>query len=179
MAERNRRHVIVTRAPWVDDYAPPTSGRESGAPPSPADRIQHGRKLIDQLDAAAEAAQRRKEDHDAIQVEGALEGIYVQFQSHPGFELALTSLEPQQGSVHPELCAVTTREVEGESVQLATVFVPEGWIGRFTKRFEDYVSEDTNRGNPKNKNLVERIAELRLATLRALWDRRRRRFSRQ
>ena len=54
-------------------------------------------------------------------------------------------------------------------MQLATVFVPEGWIGRFSKRFEQYATEQTNSGKPKHRNLVERIALLRLATLRALW----------
>lgn len=169
MAERNWLHVTVTRDPRVDEYTPTGSVRGPKSPPSPSDRVQHGRDLVAQLEAAVDAAAQRKARKGNLRVEGALEGIYVQFESHPGFELALTSLEPQKGQAHPELCAVTTREVNDERVQFATVFVPEGWVGRFAKQFEDYISEDTEAGNPKHRNLVERIAELRVATLRALW----------
>ncbi|MDE0066254.1 MAG: S8 family serine peptidase [Acidimicrobiaceae bacterium] len=118
---------------------------------------------------AAGQAKYRRDAQRADRVEGAIDGIYVQFESTPGFQLALTSLEPQQGAVHPEVRAVTTRTIDDEEVQLATVFVPEGWIGRFTQRFEQYATEETRTGNPKNRNLVERIARLRLANLRALW----------
>lgn len=59
--------------------------------------------------------------------------------------------------------------VDGAVVQKATVFVPDDWVGRFVERFEEYANENTTTGKPKNRNLVERIAELRLATVRALW----------
>ncbi|MCY3926633.1 MAG: S8 family peptidase [bacterium] len=121
------------------------------------------------MTATAAAAESRRAEQPADRVEGAIEGIYVEFESTPGFELALTSLEPHLGSVHPELRAVTSRKIRGEEVQFATVFVPEGWIGRFCKKFEQYASEQTKSGNPRHRNLVERIAKLRLATLRALW----------
>lgn len=169
MAERNRLHITVTRAAAVEGYTPPGSARGPAAPPSPSDRIRHGRELVDQMNAASDEATSRRAQDPADRVEGAIEGIYVQFESTPGFDLALTSLEPHLGLLHPELRAVTTREVAGEEVQFATVFVPEGWIGKFTERFEQYATEQTQRGNPKNRNLVERIAQLRLATLRALW----------
>ena len=121
------------------------------------------------MTAAAEGAESRRSEQPSDRVEGALEGIYVQFESTPGFELALTSLEPQRGSNHPEVRAVTTREVQGQEVQFATVFVPDGWIGRFCERFEQYATEQTTRDKPRHRDLVERIAKLRLATLRALW----------
>ena len=169
MAEWNRLHITVARPALTEGYTPTGSARGSAAPPSPADRFGHSRNLIEQMNAAAAEAEARRASQQVDRVEGAIDGIYVQFESTPGFELALTSLEPQYGSVHPEVRSVTIREIDGEDVQYATVFVPEGWIGRFTKRFEQYATEQTNSGNPKHRNLVERIALLRLATLRALW----------
>ena len=169
MAERNRLHITITRPAAVEEYTPVDSARDPAAPPSPSDRVQHGRDLVDQMTAAAEGAESRRAEQPSDRVEGALEGIYVQFESTPGFELALTSLEPQMGSNHPEVRAVTTREVQGQEVQFATVFVPEGWIGRFCERFEQYATEQTKRDKPRHRKLVGRIAKLRLATLRALW----------
>jgi hypothetical protein len=121
------------------------------------------------MTATADAARSRRAERPADRVEGAIDGIYVQFESVPGFELALTSLEPRSGSIHPEVRAVISQQIDGEEVHFATVFVPDDWIGRFCKRFEQYASEQTKGGNPRHRNLVERVANLRLATLRALW----------
>ena len=172
MAERNRLHITLTRPAATEAYTPANAGRGPAAPPSPSDRLAHGRALLDMMNKTVEEAADRLAERPPDRVEGAIEGVYVQFESTPGFELALTSLEPQLGSVHPEVRAVTTRVVQGEEVQFATVFVPEGWIGRFNERFEQYASEQTQTGNPKHRNMVERVAELRLASLRALWTRR-------
>lgn len=169
MPERNRLHVTITRKAAVERYSPTGLAQGPAAPPSPSDRIRHGRDLVAQMTAAADAAESRRAERPTDRVEGAIEGVYVQFESAPGFELALTSLEPQVGSIHPEVRAVTTREIDGREVRFATVFVPEGWIGRFCERFEQYATEQTKSGKPRHRNLVERIAQLRLATLRALW----------
>lgn len=94
---------------------------------------------------------------------GAEPGIYVEFESQPGFGLKLESLDASGSGI--ELVSV----VENGSVEKATVFVPDGKIKHFIKRFEQYAAEFTKKGIRKHKELVEGIAELRLATLRALW----------
>jgi hypothetical protein len=167
MAPRDRSHILVPSPGEAEPFSP-SPGRDGPSPPSPADRAGHGSRLKDELEQAfATGSARRPQESDRI--EGAIDGIYVEFESVPGFDLALTSLEPLQGKIHPELRAVKTRTVDGRDVQYATVFVPDGWIGRFVDRFEAYVNEDTPKGHPKNRKLVERIASLRLATLQALW----------
>src|SRR5690606_5666759 len=52
----------------------------------------------------------------------------------------------------------------------ATVFVPEGKLGFFEKLIAAYLDEtkDTTKG-PKNRNLINTIADIRTATLDALW----------
>ena len=94
------------------------------------------------LESAVEEARERKESQRRPRVEGALDGIYIQFESVPGFELALTSLEDRRHRIHPELRAVTERIVDDRVIQVATVFVPDGWIGRFIEKFEQYILQD-------------------------------------
>ncbi len=55
-------------------------------------------------------------------------------------------------------------------VESATVFVPEGKVGHFLKRFEAY-AQDTPRekGETRYEDVFDRVAELRLATLKSLW----------
>jgi hypothetical protein len=65
--------------------------------------------------------------------------------------------------------AVQTVEVDGQPTQRATVLVPDGDLGRFLEKFEQYASEDTAKGNPRHASFVERISTLRLATIEALW----------
>lgn len=167
MAERNRPHIFLDRPIDAERFTTSTFGRNGSHPPTPPDPDAHALRLRQALARAADQAVTER--NRAMRVEGAISGIYVQFEAVPGFDLALTSLEPQQGKVHPELRAVTERVVNGQPTQVATVFVPDGWVGKFIERFEQYASERTTKGNRKNRDLVERIADVRLATLAALW----------
>jgi hypothetical protein len=47
--------------------------------------------------------------------------------------------------------------------------VPDGALTHFFDRFRQYAKEKTQKGEPRHKDLVDRIAALRKATLRALW----------
>lgn len=51
----------------------------------------------------------------------------------------------------------------------ATVFVPDGAVKHFISRFDQYATEKTKGGEPRHRDMVDRIGALRLATLRALW----------
>jgi len=95
------------------------------------------------------------------------EGMLLTFVSWPGFDLEPAKLDP--GNQPPELIAVRTRTVGDETVQLATVHVPEGSLGFFLKRFDEYATANTSKGNPRHADMVERIAELGIATIEALW----------
>jgi len=100
-------------------------------------------------------------------MESTNEGMLLTFESWPGFELELSSLDPARQA--PELVAVVARGEGDERVQMATVHVPDGELSFFLKRLDQYASEDTPTGKPRNANMVERIAALRLATIEALW----------
>ena len=169
MAPRDRIHILVTRPAIADAYTSYQTGRGSARPPSPLDRVGHSAVLR----AAALAAERQAIADRAMATQqlGVVpgEGTYLQFESWPGFELKLSTLSPATGTHRPELVAVQHVVVDDQTVEVATVFVPDGGLGHFLDRFDQYASEDTVYGHPRHADFVERIARVQLATLAALW----------
>ena len=53
-------------------------------------------------------------------------------------------------------------------MEQATVFIPDGKLGYFLKRIEQYL-ETSAGANPKNRKLLDRIEKIRLTTLEQLW----------
>lgn len=96
-------------------------------------------------------------------------GSYLEFESFPELELALGSLENRSLKEPAEVCAVRAIQRGEEVVQLATVYMPDRAIDSFTGKLQSYVDEETPTGKPKNRNLVDRIAEIRMATVESLW----------
>jgi hypothetical protein len=91
------------------------------------------------------------------------DGLVLTFQSDIGGELALQSLEDERLGIR----LLATKEEGG--ITLASVLVPNGKLGHFVKRIEAFRDENTKRGNPKNANLVARVAAIRRAALDELW----------
>jgi hypothetical protein len=166
-APRNRRHILVRKPPSSEEYTPHRRKIDPPAIPGPQNRQLHAKAL----NAALRQAEREtKQSRDAVQVSvhGAEPGLYVQFESPPGVELKLESLEDRRSGI--ELVAVQwPQRPEQLPVQLATVFVPDGKVRYFITRFEQYATEETKKGEPRHKAMVDRISTLRRATLRALW----------
>ena len=167
MAERDRPHIIVTRSGAAEPYGPPPRRIDGVHLVGPQDRRGHGVRLVEQLQVTETEGLARREGLEVL-VEGSVDGIYVVFESFPGVELALESLDPRQGRLHPEL--VTVREVEtAEGIrEYATVFVPDGTLGYFLRRLQTYVdTADEEKGS--NRNLIDRIRSVGLASLEELW----------
>lgn len=170
-APRNRKHIIVSREPATEPYRP--HDRKIDPPAKaipPASRQKHGKTLDRALKAAiTEAKQRRIEAQ--IEVRNAQPGLYVQFESQPGFPLQLGSLEAANQGI--ELVAVShalTTDIPPRRVERATVFMPEGKVGHFLKRFEAYAKTAPKaKGERRHEDMLDPIATLRLATLRSLW----------
>lgn len=167
-APRNRKHLLIRTAPKAEEYTPHARRIEIAPVPGPADRAKHSAGLRAAL-LEAERANSESRKATGISVHGAQPGLYVQFESPAGIELKLESLENKRKGI--ELCAVSTATAgpSGQQVQLATVFVPEGKVKHFIARFEQYANQLTKTGRPRHRDMVDRIAGLRRATLRALW----------
>jgi hypothetical protein len=126
-------------------------------------RASHGRELLRQLEDLTPLAKARIEEQHRSSEE-IPNGIYLQFESESGFELAAESLEREASGI--ELLSV----VKGESREYATVFVPEGKLVLFERKVKAYLEENHRvSGKPLNEKLINNIANIRLATVRSLW----------
>lgn len=167
MAERNKPHLIISVAQSAL-YQPPPRTIPSSPFQRPGDRRSHGNQLRTELQQAeVDAAERRR--HIDVTVEGTVHGTYVVFDSFPGIDLALTTLDPRQGKVHPELRSVLEEfDSNGVRVERATVFVPEGTIKYFLDRISTYL-QSVDDTNPRNSNFLDRIQAIRSASVESLW----------
>jgi hypothetical protein len=159
---RDRPHILVRKSPKPEPYRPHPPNIETKLPPRPSNAMAYADKLKRALSEAVKEAQSRRESA-GIKVAGASPGLYVVFQGHEGFRLKLSSLDAQGSGI--ELVSVDA----GEKVEKAMVFIPDGKVKYFLKKFEQYAAEQTKKGERKNRHLVESIDQIRLATLRALW----------
>jgi hypothetical protein len=165
-APRNRRHIVITTPPESEGF----TSRRAGGPKAfdrPRNRIQHSQQLTQALATVVEEAGVRRRGEAAAAPADA--GIYVQFQAPAGVDLKLESLENKHAGIEVRGVHRTPGTEGAAYVETATVFIPEGKVSHFLSRFREYATEDTKTGKPKNRDLVDRIAAIRLATLRALW----------
>jgi hypothetical protein len=166
MAERDRPHLFVDGV-TAENYRRPPRRMDGKALPAPTDRTAHAQGLITSLEAAGARAVAQR-DISSIRVEGSIPGIYVVFESFPGIDLAFERLDPRQGKLHPQLRSVRQVFVDGEVVEQATVFIPDGKLGYFLKRIEQY-EETATLESPRHRDLVDRIESIGVASLEQLW----------
>jgi hypothetical protein len=116
-----------------------------------------------------EAHQRRTDA--GIEIQGVAPGLYVQFESQPDIPLQLSSLEDARQGI--ELVAVSHVQAaknDPRLIERATVFVPEGKVKHFITRFQSYAKTTPKaKGERRHEDMLDPVATLRLATLRALW----------
>ncbi len=165
-APRNRKHLLVSKLPATEAYTPHARKITPEDFPRPKDRQSHARSLSSALEQAALESKHARETQGVV-VQGTKPGVYVQFQGPADVGLKLQSLEDRRKGI--ELMAVHETVVDGKAVEQATVFVPEGSVPHFLSRFEQYAAEKTKKGQPRHKELVDRIETLRKAALRDLW----------
>lgn len=170
-AKRNRKHILVPRPPRTERYTPHKGGGGKKAP-APASRAAHAEVLKESLETAETIAKKRRKAV-GIEVRGAKPGLYIEFESQPGIELNHSSLGNKKKGI--ELVAVTEAEIDsgdkkGQRLQRAAVFVPDGQLKHFVERLEKYALETPKKkGERRHEDMLDRIASLRLATLRELW----------
>ncbi|MGH8660116.1 MAG: S8 family peptidase [Gammaproteobacteria bacterium] len=155
-------HILVTNTARTERFTSPRSGRGKPTKTPPRDRENHAGLLISELTTIEKSVRGIVRDQKAFGLD-ALNGIYLSFESEPDFDLKFDSLEFQPSGI--ELCSVKS----ADNRTIATVFVPEGKLAHFLNKITAYKDEDTRKGKPKNKPLVESISHIRLAALEALW----------
>ncbi|AAZ97646.1 conserved hypothetical protein [Thiobacillus denitrificans ATCC 25259] len=168
MAER-LPHLIFNSTAITKQYQRPSRKIDIEFPLKERDRQQHGAQLLEALRQAKTQEPGIISGQQTLGRDAEFTGVYLTFESDPGFELAFESL-----GFAPSRIELLVVKQEGERM-LATVFVPEGKIGYFIRRVEAYLNEGKDKPNkkgelrPQYKKLVESIASIRLAALEALW----------
>jgi Subtilase family len=177
MADRRDKlpHLrFVPPASVATDYVSPASFRRPNRPDQ--NRAIHAALLEKRLEETEQAI-RKRVDSAVAAGRPPTAGSYVEFVGQPGYSLELKSIEAQSQKLEVVAVHLDKVQVDGheEWLERATVFVPHGKLGYFAKKVKEYESElATPRkpgavANPKNRNLVESIADIRLAVLTSLW----------
>ncbi|MEN9866952.1 MAG: hypothetical protein RL748_2542 [Pseudomonadota bacterium] len=128
------------------------------------DRQKHGTTLQTQLSALQLAAVHAAQLQSQKQLKSGI-GLQIEFSGFPDVALAFESLNNDQQKI--ELLSLR----QDGLITHANVFVPEGKLAYFEKVLDNYLNEHKGtQGQPLDrKALVNTIASIGLASLRALW----------
>ena len=127
----------------------------------PRDRLPHAERLKADLEQAQNNA-RVMRQLQGLPEEG--QGDVLSIRSEDGFELKIDSLERRQSGI--ELLSVKAED----GVMVAKVFVPSGKLIQLLGLIDAYQKKVSQRsGQPRNRELVESIASIRLAAVKDLW----------
>jgi len=156
---KRKRHVLVRGFSNHEEFRSRRKRFNSVIPPQ--DRLAHGQRLSQQYSAILEQFHARRAQMDIPITEDI--GIYVEIVGAPNCELPLDSLD-------------TTRDFKLRSCrkagdhEIALVFIPEARRNNFLRKVEQYLdpTKDGAKG-PWNHNLIDSIAEIKLADLRSFW----------
>ncbi|WP_037246499.1 S8 family peptidase [Rhodopirellula baltica] len=150
-----------------EDYVYPREVKGSRAfNGPPRDRIPHSKDLIRQI-KSIEAAGEEVNDKQNVDRTDAIRGKVLEFSGAVGFDLKSDSLGYRTSRI--ELRSVR-RDEDGRIH--ATVFVPDGQMGFFIKRCEQYATElgSGKKPRPRHQDLIEGISQIRLASLKSFWS---------
>jgi hypothetical protein len=165
MANEHFAHIVLRNISETEKFSRPGTGGKRRSPSQVRDREAHAVGLLQQLNASEEAARGAVALRSGLLTQ-AENGIYLAFEGRYDEPLLTERFERRSKGI--ELLSV--REEAGRTT--ATVFVPESAREVFPKLIEDYRTKDEPRAKepePKNRRLVDGIAEIRLAALRDLW----------
>ena len=143
------------------------AGRGGGAPKpirAIADRQSHAARLAGELESARDTARAKLTEVSPDVVADGFALSVESWSDEPGYKLAVQSLDTSGA----KLLSVTPGA--DQSPERAVVWLPFGAVGAFFSKIEQFATETTSRGNPRNQSLVANIADLRLALLYDLWQ---------
>jgi hypothetical protein len=149
-----------TATPVPYTFAGRGGGPEFRLPPR--DRVPHARRLkteLEQVELDARAARV------AEGLPPEADGDVISIRSDQDFDLKFDSLERHRSGI--ELLSVKVED----GVTIAKVYVPRGRFVLLLRLIDAYETKITERsGLPRNRELIESIASIRLAALRDFWQ---------
>jgi len=155
------RHIKLSGPNARFNYTSVNSGGPKQRIPT-RNREEHGNRIYQQLERAW-----NESENEFLVAYPERTGIYLEFVSSPSFELIVKSLENLKQGIR--LCNVRSQKrfIEDREVEItfATVFIPNNKRDFFFKKVEQYLTEETKKGHPRNADLINSIDELRSALL--------------
>ena len=157
---RDHPHIYLHGVGRPEPY---TTRQRAQTPPPPArDRNAHAQALLAALNQALAAAGAQAQ----ARADAGASGFYLQFELSAGNEEFVQNLEDRRRGV--ELVSVK-RGLEENAPTIATVFVPDRAANYFLRKLEQYQTEVTRTGRPRNENLINRIDAVTLAVIRSFF----------
>ncbi|MCG2751688.1 MAG: S8 family peptidase [Desulfobacteraceae bacterium] len=174
MAEFRLPHILLAEQPENSVF---TSTRANGGkkriPERPRDL--HSDYLKNRLE---QAWQEVEKDRAVAHIERS--GVYIEFKSDPGADLVTKSLEDMKSKkVRLLNIRIEKETVNNNSTNLpeeiittfATVFVANEKKDHFLNKIMEYAEKDTDKGKPKNADLINSIADIRKAMeIHSFWQ---------
>ncbi|MBN1698882.1 MAG: S8 family peptidase [Spirochaetales bacterium] len=167
MAKEKYPHIFLTNKGQTIEYVSPKTVIPKLRIPV-RDRIIHAQRIKEKLDKVWNYFDKKKEQRKAISMPDVKSGCYIDVLGATGADLIYKSLENIKYGI--KLCNVKEENIEQNQPVRATVFIPENMRGYFLKKVKEYAEKTTNKGNPKNKNLVESIEDIKLAVIESFWQ---------
>ena len=167
------KHIFIRGIAQSSDYISPRGGGGQGNF-FPRNRKAHGNLLEKKFKKALEESSQNMQRLDAFGL-SSKNGVYVTFQSKSGYDLVTKSLEDMRKKVR----LVNVKKISGnnegspndrDEIISATVYIPRKNSNHFLKKIEAYLTEDTQKEVPKNKNLIDSIESIQLAGLESFWQ---------
>jgi hypothetical protein len=154
-----KRHILIDGFVSNEDFRSKKTGRNPVIPL--LDRLSHGQYLVTRYTELINQFETHR-----TQIENPITedvGIYVEIIGVSGCELPLDSLDTSRDfklrACHKE-----------DDHEVALIFIPESRREVFKKKLEQYLDpEKDGKVGPRNHNLVDSIAEIKLADLRSFW----------
>ncbi|WP_127958553.1 S8 family peptidase [Serratia microhaemolytica] len=159
--QNNRRHFIFQNSAQAEGFTSPGRGGSNDLPTR--DRHAHGNMLLSKLQQLNPVLRNAVEQQRQAGIDEGF-GLQIEFASFPTVELAFESLARERSGIE-------LRNVRQQgNITFATVFVPDGKLTVFEKWILAYLDESKDKKNgPAHSQLLNTIADIRAATLQALW----------
>ena len=156
------KHIFLKNNLKSQDF---TSSGMGGKNIKERDRQSHGEYIKQKLEKIYKEIEDTQDDKKSSSLE-THEGKYIVFESAEGFDLMAQSL------VGSGIVLKNTKiriKANNNTVIQATVFIPHGKENILLNKVNDYLTKDTDTGNPKNANLIESIENIYAAVLQSFW----------
>jgi hypothetical protein len=165
MDNLTRPHIVLPNAPESLPFTSKSSGGPTFNYPE-RDRQSHGEWLQNRFEQIWQESASISEERIAASVPSR-NGVYVEFASHPESPLKTQSLEDYRSGIR--VLNIRKKEVEGQMVNFATVYIPSTKRGVFLNKFREYTTENTSTNKPKNKDLAAGIEQMQKAIFASFW----------